>query len=56
MAFETSFDSEPETRTDDSLSAERRAMREELEGLRRGESVVPFRSPKRDHLGRNPPR
>ena len=38
------------------LVAERRAMREELEGLRRGENVAPFRSPKRDHRAQNPPR
>jgi hypothetical protein len=30
------------------LVAEPRAMREELEGLRRGENVLPFRAPKRE--------
>jgi hypothetical protein len=38
------------------LVAERRAMRQELQGLRLGENVVPFRSLKRDHLGWKPPR
>jgi hypothetical protein len=33
------------------LVAERRSMREELEGLRRGENVVPFPPAKRERLG-----
>jgi hypothetical protein len=33
------------------LVEERRAMPEELEGLRRGENVVPFRAPRRSRLG-----
>jgi hypothetical protein len=37
------------------LVAERRAMREELEGLKRYENAVPFRSPNRGHPGHRRP-